>query len=226
MTDKSAKKCIILSAGECPKKRIFSKFSEKFGYNTLFCADGGFANAQRLGVIPDYVIGDMDSIEQGVLQKESKLTKIIRLARQSDTDTEKCLKFAIARKYTRIIIMGADGGRLDHLLSVMGLLLKYAEIISIAFVSNNSVIHPAVNKIEFSAAVGEIISCFSLNDTAEFQSKGLKYPLKGTGFLLGKKESISNRATSNRIEISSTAGKFFIVRSIKSAIDEMLFYEH
>ncbi len=226
MLKKKNKKCIIISAGECPKKKIFSHFRNKLNYSAIFCADGGFANARKLGIVPDYIIGDMDSIEIDELPFATESTTTILIARQSDTDTEKCLKFAIARKYTHILLMGADGGRLDHLISVLGLLLKYTDKVSIAFISNSSIIHPVFHSIELETEKDEIISCFSIDERAEFQSKGLKYPLKGTGFLLGKKESISNFATGSMVSISSGSGKFLLVRSIDSALRESNFYEH
>lgn len=38
----------------------------------IICADGGANNADKLGVVPDYVIGDMDSAEKDILDKLSK----------------------------------------------------------------------------------------------------------------------------------------------------------
>ena len=55
------KKCIILANGKPPAKKILS-FLMANGYSTLYCADGGANAARRMNLIPNYIIGDLDSI--------------------------------------------------------------------------------------------------------------------------------------------------------------------
>ncbi|MCH7973671.1 MAG: thiamine diphosphokinase, partial [Bacteroidetes bacterium] len=56
------KKCIIIANGKCPKKSELKYFVEQ-GYSTIICADGGANSALKLKINPDYIIGDLDSIE-------------------------------------------------------------------------------------------------------------------------------------------------------------------
>ncbi len=57
------KKCIILANGKSPKKSVI-QFLQKNNYSTLICADGGSNQANKLGLTPDYIIGDLDSIKK------------------------------------------------------------------------------------------------------------------------------------------------------------------
>ena len=53
------KKCIIIANGKSPSKKVVNYFLEK-GFNTIICADGGANSAKKLGIIPDFIIGDFD----------------------------------------------------------------------------------------------------------------------------------------------------------------------
>ena len=61
------KKCIIIANGKSPTRRVVEYFFKK-GFNTIICADGGANSAKKIGVIPDFIIGDLDSVENKVLK--------------------------------------------------------------------------------------------------------------------------------------------------------------
>src|SRR5512139_2386128 len=107
------KKCIILANGKPPKKSIIT-FFQKAGYSKLICADGGSNSALKMKLVPDVIIGDLDSISSEALKEFKSVSKIIRPKRQNDTDVEKCLKYAIRREYDEALLVGVTGNRLDH----------------------------------------------------------------------------------------------------------------
>jgi len=108
------KKCIILANGNPPKKKVIS-FFRKNSFNTLICADGGANSALQMSLVPDVIIGDLDSISSEALKNFRTESKIIQLKRQNDTDVEKCLKYAIKSGFDKVILMGVTGNRLDHI---------------------------------------------------------------------------------------------------------------
>jgi thiamine pyrophosphokinase len=90
----------------------------------IICADGGSRHARALGLIPDVLIGDLDSTDTvgGGPPPDSK-TKILRHPRDKDeTDLELALSYALERDPSSIVIVGALGGRIDHALGNVGLL--------------------------------------------------------------------------------------------------------
>ena len=127
------KKCIILANGKPPKKSIITFFQRR-GYSKLICADGGSNSALKMKLVPDVIIGDLDSISSEALKEFKSVSKIIRLKRQNDTDVEKCLKYAIKNKFEEALLLGATGNRLDHTFCNLGIVLK-------VFSSNKNLTH-------------------------------------------------------------------------------------
>ncbi|MCH9028418.1 MAG: thiamine diphosphokinase, partial [Bacteroidetes bacterium] len=68
------KKCIILANGKSPRKSVIT-FFQKNGFDTLLCADSGADSTLRLGLTPDFIIGDLDSISKEAIKKFKKTSK-------------------------------------------------------------------------------------------------------------------------------------------------------
>lgn len=95
------------------------------GVDLVVAADGGAAACERLGLRPDLVVGDMDSLDAAVLETlERDSVEIRRVPRDKDeTDSELALLTALERGAGRITVVGAFGGpRLDHELANVALL--------------------------------------------------------------------------------------------------------
>jgi len=89
----------------------------------MLAANGGALHCLRLGLIPDIVIGDFDSLDDGSRQAlEAGGTEfIVHLPNKDQTDLELALLTALARDAKKITVLGAMGGRLD--MTVANLLL-------------------------------------------------------------------------------------------------------
>jgi len=205
------KKCIVFANGKPPKKNVIT-YLKKCGYNTLICADGGANYAFKLGLTPNYIIGDLDSIDQNVLKHYRGKSEIIKHKRQDDTDVEKCLKYAIRKKYQDVILVGVTGDRLDHSFCNLGIVLKYYGKIRIKVLHEKSLLQAASGVVSYSSIPGEIISIYGFNKKTKITSHGLKYPLKNTALPFGEKESTSNIAVSDKVELKIKNGIVFIIR--------------
>jgi len=208
------KKCLIIANGKPPKKSEVNFFF-KNGYSTIFCADGGSNSAYNLGIIPDYIIGDLDSIDKKTIKYFNGKSQIIKYNRQNDTDVEKCLKYAIKKKFTKAVLLGGTGNRLDHSICNLGIIIKFFDKIKISFLSGESYLTPAKGEINFNTTKGELISLYGFDKKTKFTSSGLKYPLKNNSLPFGEKESTSNRASKNIVSINIMGGTGFIIRSFK-----------
>lgn len=205
------KKCIIIANGRQPSKSVINYFMSK-GYSTLICADGGANSAFKLGLVPDYIIGDLDSVFPETLKYYTNKSTIIKVRRQNDTDVEKCLKFAIKKKYTETILLGVTGDRLDHTICNLGIVIKFYKKIKCKIVAENSYLVPADETITLKSKVGETISIYAFNKQTKITSYGLKYQLRYSTLPFGEKESTSNVVTKNPVKLIVKGGIIFIIR--------------
>jgi thiamine pyrophosphokinase len=216
------KKCIILANGYPPRK-ILIKFFQNRGFSTLICADGGANSALKMNLIPDVIMGDMDSISNDAKRKFGKTFKIISIKRQNDTDVEKCLKYANQKKYTEVLLTGVTGNRLDHTICNLGIVLKFFPQINISLIAEESYLKPYEGNVRLKSIKGETISIYGFDRKTKIQSKGLKYPLKDVALPFGKKESTSNVATRRDVELNIRGGVIFIIRDVNVMIKRKLF---
>jgi thiamine pyrophosphokinase len=205
------KKAIILANGDAPSKTQINYLRGK-DYDKIICADGGANSAKRLGIIPDVIIGDLDSISKDHLIFFSDKTKIIKYLRQNDTDVEKSLKYLIKNKYDNVIMLGATGNRLDHTICNLGIVLKFFEKISISIIHKKSFLSPYTGDIELQTIPGEVISVYGFDEKTKITSNGLKYPLKNISLPFGKKESTSNIAIRENVKLKIRNGVVFVIR--------------
>jgi len=205
------KKCIILANGKSPRKSVITFFN-KNGFDTLLCADGGADSALRLGLTPDFIIGDLDSISKEAIKKFKSTLKILQYKRQNDTDVEKCLKFVIINNFEEALLIGVTGKRLDHTICNLGIVLKFFSKIKLSLVAENSYLKPYTGDVRLKTQEGEIISLYGFDNRTKITSKGLKYPLKNISLPFGEKESTSNVSTSNSVQLTIRNGIIFIIR--------------
>lgn len=204
-------KCIIFGNGSPPQKSQL-EYLMNSGYETLICADGGAEKIREFGMIPDYIIGDLDSVTPETLEFFKNKVKIIKYSRQNDTDIEKSIKFAASGGFTEAILTAVTGDRLDHSFCNLGVVLKFRNLMKLSILSFRSVLTVVTGLTEFETEPGEIISIYGLNETAAFTSRGLKYKLDGIKLPFGVRESTSNVATGRKVKLQIEGGTGFLVR--------------
>jgi thiamine pyrophosphokinase len=216
------KKCIILANGKPPKKDVVL-FLNKNGFNNLICADGGANYAKRLNLIPDYIIGDMDSISPEILEYYSGKSGILKIHRQDDTDIEKCLKFVIKKKCKECVLLGGTGNRLDHSFCNLGIILKFSDRIRIILISEKSMLTVEKGNVKLKTAMNETISVYAFNNKTFITSEGLKFPLRNDTLPFGTRESTSNISIGNEVNLHIKGGKVFLIRNFDTVRKNGLF---
>ena len=205
------KKCIIWANGKAPRKSAVL-YLKKVGYDTLICADGGANSARRYNIIPDVIVGDFDSIERKTISFFKNKSKIIHVKSQYSTDVEKCLSYAIKKKFTEAVLIGVTGDRLDHTFCNLGIVLKFFYKIKLNIAAENSFLSAFTGNIALQTIDGETISLYGLDSKTKIISEGLKYPLKNISLPFGEKESTSNVALNNIVKLKIKGGKIFVIR--------------
>jgi len=115
--------CLILTAYIEQFERIPL---DPAGYDFILCADGGLDYAHKLGLMPNQLIGDYDSTEKPDPATEPAAKHMIILPHVKDmADTEAALDLVYEKGFRDVTVLGGLGGRFDHTMGNVGMLLKY-----------------------------------------------------------------------------------------------------
>lgn len=109
---------LIVTGGNV-NTEFLKKILEKNKLETIIAADKGLEALNKINVMPNYIIGDFDSVNKTTLnQYENKNIEITYLKPEKDfTDTHMAIKLAIEKRAKHITIIGATGTRMDHTLA-------------------------------------------------------------------------------------------------------------
>lgn len=167
----------------------------------LVGADGGGDAIHGAGLVPEAIIGDIDSL--GDPAGWGPRTRLIRIAEQETTDFEKVL-YSTSAPVT--IALGVTGKRFDHTLAALDAVARYAPSRRIILVDECDIALPLAGRFDFSVEPGARVSVHPLTPTRFARSQGLRYPLDGLLLAPGVRTGTSNEATGTRIAIAPQDG--------------------
>jgi thiamine pyrophosphokinase len=153
----------------------------------VVAADGGADRALALGVRPDAVIGDMDSLSTAA--RADLGDAVHAVVEQDSTDFEKCLTRIAA---PLVVAVGFDGGRLDHALAVFNTLARHPARRCV-ILGARDVVALAPPRIALDLAAGTRVSLFPMSAVSG-AGGGLHWPIDGIGFAPDGVIGTSNRA--------------------------------
>ena len=182
----------------------------------VIAADGGLRNCRKLGLLPESIIGDLDSLDPSeVLQLQRTGVQLLRRPRQKDeTDPELALFRALELGIAQVIMLGAFGGRLD--MSVANLLLlahpRLTEL-EIQLWSGDQtawLLRPPGG--ELTGRPGEPLSLIPLGgEVTGVATEGLEYPLRDETLYLGVPRGVSNVLTASTAQVRLKTGLLLAV---------------
>ena len=199
---------ILVVAGIPPRETFLREALRKLDYQRLYAADGGANILKEVDVLPDVIVGDLDSISSD--SKAYYVDKGVRLEtfpREKDfSDTELALDYLLKEGQKEVIVLGALGGRADHHLANTFLLPAFGrrgmnlhlldEFNLISYIKRGEYVIPQVENA--------YLSFFALGESGlSLSLEGVKYPLTKKQLSLGSSLCLSNRFTEDyaRIEI-------------------------
>ncbi|MEE4272268.1 MAG: thiamine diphosphokinase [Thermoanaerobaculales bacterium] len=186
----------------------------------LLAADGGANHLARIGLRPDAVIGDLDSIADGVREWVGE-ERMVRRPDQDRTDLDKSLEHAFAELgLHRLTVLGATGGRLDHAVGNLGLLARYSRGEDLVFLEEGRRTLAVTGEAVLQAAEGETWSFFTFDPGVRVTLGGVRWPVDDRALDLAGAPSISNEAVADRVTIRSTGGAVVIVRCFRDDLRE------
>lgn len=200
---------LIIANGTLPHPdfvRALVKFA-KF----IICSDGGTNHAHALGIKPNVIIGDFDSINLPTKDFFKDVLQII-IPDQYSTDLEKAISYCIQEKITSIDIVGAFGDRIDHTTGSLGCFKKFGKNIHIRMIDSVGELTSIQKEIHLEMKEGEKFSLIPLDRCTGVSTKNLKYELENGVLELGVQEGISNEAISQNVYIRVDDGTLLLYR--------------
>jgi thiamine pyrophosphokinase len=186
------------------------------GFN--IAVDGGVRHLRALKMIPDILIGDLDSVsEQDLEWSKSLKVEIHQYPKEKDqTDFELALDYAMKKSRGKIVIYGALGGRIDHTLANIGLLCnpEYAGM-DIRIFSKNEYIYFLRSPTTIKGNIGDIISLIPWGGSVlGVTTTGLQFPLRNEDLLSDRSRGISNVMSSTEAIIQFKKGNLLCVQQL------------
>jgi thiamine pyrophosphokinase len=203
---------IVLAGGEAPRP-LPSLPSPDF----VIAADSGLALAAPLGLEPDLVVGDMDSVPPDLLAAAERAgVAIERHPPDKDaTDLELALDSAMAAAASSILVVGGGGGQLDHLLANAALLAaeRYRAAAITWFVDGYRVAvvrgHHTI-----AGAVGDPVTLLAVGGDATVTTVGLRWGLDAFALQPGTTRGVSNELVSPSATVTVSRGCLMVLHRL------------
>jgi thiamine pyrophosphokinase len=162
----------------------------------IIAVDGGTRHALSIGVTPDMIIGDLDSLSPAEkVRVEAAGVNIIRFSpRKDETDLELAIRHAVDRKATDIVILAALGGRLDQsLANVFLLTLPGLRKLNVCILEKNQTVFLIHEEACITGKPGDTVSILPIGgDAVGVSNDGFEWPLHEETLPLGTTRGISN----------------------------------
>ena len=182
--------CYIVGAGEFIERGLAPQPGD-----LVIAADGGYRALEKVGIRPDLLMGDLDSLGDYPFPSDLPLERFP--VEKDDTDTGIALSYGWRMGYRDFALYGCSGGRVDHLLanwqsmcriSRMGASIRMAVLDYDAYALTNAALalpcRPA----------GTLVSIFCLSQQAHGVSiEGLKYQLDNASLTSDYPLGVSNQ---------------------------------
>lgn len=208
-----SKRIVIVSGGKLEEEMCLSVLQgQKEGY--VIGVDRGVEFLYHHQIMPDYIVGDFDSVKKEIVDYYRNETHVgIREYNpvKDASDTEIAIRLAMTLGGTELLILGATGGRIDHLwANVQSLMIPYkAGIHAVILDSQNriSLLGAGENHLKKSESYGRYFSVFPLGEEVfGFNITGAKYPLRNHVLTPYGSLCVSNEIEGEKVVISFTAG--------------------
>jgi len=190
----------LLLNGEPPKK--LPNLSE---YEVICATDGAYQFLKEKKIIPNFISGDFDSLEN-----VPKDIEVIHTPDQDFTDFDKILQILFKKGFKNIHVFGASGKEQDHFLGNLHTTIQWKNKLSLTFFDNHSRYFLANKSTEILNSVDKTISLVPFPEAKNISTKGLQYSLNDENLTFGQRIGTRNKAIKNKVEISFKTGELFI----------------
>jgi len=206
---------LIVANGSLEDYSAIRKEAESFDY--IVAVDGGLRHIESMGLYPNLIVGDFDSVDDIEYYKNiySK-AKILKFEVRKDfTDLELAVNKVIELKPDKVVVTGVTGCRMDHTLGGIFILEKFLESnIDAVVVDKNNKIALTDKDMELSGEKGDLFSIVPITEKVEgIYLEGFEYPLNDATLKFGSSTGISNVFKENNVKLKIRSGKLLVIKS-------------
>ena len=203
---------LILANGTPPGAKLAAEYAA--ACDLFLATDGAVHKALALGLKPDLVCGDFDSIDMEAAKHALPHTEFIATPDQNRADLEKAIVLAIERGAASITILGANGGRVDHALAGFALLRQYHRAVEMLLVEDGASVTALSNDSKpntriFPAHPGDTVSLVALEIAVRVSIERVQWPLVHAELPIGT-FGVSNVVTGNYFLLEVHSGTVFV----------------
>lgn len=216
------RRAVIFANGDLPSD--FLAFFRLLPGDFIIAVDGGLRHVLACGRIPDLLLGDLDSVEPPqVAQLESLGIEIRRFPTDKDeTDLELALLAAVSLNVDSIVLTGVLGGRLDHTLANLNLLmlseLRNREVV---IESGAEKVFLIQQERVITGTPGDTVSLIPLGaDAGGVTTSGLRYPLRGEILKLERGRGVSNIMLDGQALVTLDSGTLLCVHTRQQKMEK------
>lgn len=212
-------KTLIVTGGDISKEFLIEMFEGKT-FDVIIAVDNGLKVLNEINIKPNHIVGDFDTIDPSILElyKYDESIKVHSFNPIKDnTDTDIAIRLAVELKSTEIIILGAIGTRIDHVLANINV-LKYA--------LDSNVVCKIINEYNEVQLIDKSIVLYKNDIDKKYVSlipltervsnvrlKGFKYELDNGVFNIGSSLGISNEIVDDEAIIEFDNGILILIFS-------------
>ena len=211
----SKKACII--TGGTLSSEFLAEYLGNHKNVFLIVVDGALEVTHRLGIQPDYIVGDFDTVNPELLEHYETSIVLRHPPEKDQTDTELAIETALNAGCRELVFFGATGSRLDHSLGNIFLLeslLKQGICAEIVNENNRLYLKNKSFTLYRNKACGDFLSLLPLSETVEGVTlTGFKYPVEDLVFYRERTLGISNEITEEEARVKFSKGTFIVVES-------------
>lgn len=209
----------IIAGGELDECFLLP-FIEKEAFDYIIAVDGALAFTHRHGVHIHCLVGDFDTIGTDILEQYENSQELYverHVPEKDETDTELALHIAMSRQPGEIVLLGGTGGRLDHFLGNLQILLQPMEAgIPCVLVDrwNRIRLHQTSFQIVKEEQYGTYVSLIPWSEQVENLSLfGFQYPLSHVIMKQGNSLGISNEIKESVAQVCFDKGILICIES-------------
>ena len=202
------KKCVIVGGADINNYEYIKTLISKDDY-IIYC-DSGLKHMDKLGLKPSLIVGDFDSHVNPDLDVETIVLPVVK----DDTDTVYAAKEGVKRGFEDFVLIGVIGGRLDHSLANVSILLylrangRRAQIID-----DYSVMKIVGSETEYIPDKYSYFSLVNITGKAEgITIKNAKYEIQNAVITTDYQYGVSNEITPGKVaEVSVSDGELLLI---------------
>jgi thiamine pyrophosphokinase len=207
-------KTLIVTGGTPPSRELYDRVITQFRPEHIIGVDSGLSFFHAHGLVPDYAVGDFDSVRPELVCYFETQCSIVRLnAHKDETDTEVAIQTAASALHSDgVILLGALGGRLDHTLGNLYLMDTAFNLgMKPILIDEEQMIFLIDDVLSLNGIKGATVSLLAHGGAARgITLAGFEYPLINETLGPSAVRGISNVATDDTATIHLSDGKLFV----------------